>query len=207
MCYNREDCDNFTPSPLNKTVCLIHCSRNPEVAEVAFAHDWYNPTKGERVMKVITLREEGTSIKEARLTEEFDDVDKFINMMNEENKVKIVKSNMDLRESERKAIVEAEGELLQKPERPKEEAMTLDPKEVMVNIQQKMKEYEEKVISESVIEHDEEKIREKIQKIQKDLNREKKDVEECPYCGRSFKKLYAHLRFCKKKPIEKDGEE
>ncbi len=141
MCYNRVECDSFTESPFNSSVCLIYCSRNPDVIEQDSAYDWFNPTKEEKtIRKPITRRQEKDDKQETKVEEDFDEVNKFINMMNQQ---KIRPSPADLRESEAKAIKDAEGEMIQKPEPPKRPYKTLDPSNIILNLQKKMNKNEE----------------------------------------------------------------
>lgn len=163
------------------------------------AYDWFNPIKGEKtVRKPITRRQEKDDRQGTKVEEDFGEVDKFIDMM---NKQKTRPSTADLRESEAKAIEDAEGEMIQKPEPLKRPYKTLDPSDIILNLQKKMKKEEEELVKESEIIHDEQHIRDKIDKIQKELNVSKeKRLNKCPHCGREFKRLDAHLRFCKLKP-------
>lgn len=199
MCYNRIECDSFTESPFNSSVCLIYCSRNPDVIEQDNAYDWFNPTKGEKtIRKPITRRQEEDDRQETRVEEDFGEVDKFIDMM---NKQKTVPSSTDLRESEAKAIKGAEGEMIQKPEPPKRPYKTLDPSDIILNLQKKLNKSEEKIVKESEVIHDEQHIKDKIDEIQKELNVSKeKGLDKCPHCGKEFKRLDAHIRWCKSKP-------
>ena len=200
MCYNRVDCRHFIESPFNRSACLLYCSRNPDVIEKDYAYDFYNPS-GDKVMVKIILRENKNNTQATTVTEEFGEVDKFIKMMNDQKQPSIT----DLKRSEAKAIIDSEGELLQKPEPSRRPVKTLLPSEVMKNMQQKMKEKEKKIIEESETEHDEQEIRDKIEKIQRDLNVAKiKGLSMCQYCKKEFKRLDAHIKWCKLKPA---GEE
>jgi len=232
MCFHRVECWNFYPSSFNKASCCIHCKRNPDVVDTDYAFDYYNPMKGEKVFRAPLIpRKNEDDVErtgEATIKDDFGEVDAFINQMDKTNK--IVKSPADLRQKEVEAIEGTEGELLGKPE-PEQPSkrFTLDPAEVMLNRQKKMKETEAQTTKEAEHIHeipqleeaekveeiekveqpstDEEKLTTKIDEIMKIIEEENKIEKDipanvCPYCKREFKRVDAHIRWCKEKPTE-----
>lgn len=227
MCFHRLDCWNFFGSPFNKASCCIYCKRNPDVVDEDYAFDYYNPKKGEAIFRAPLIprkTEDGTEkTEEATIKDDFSEVDAFINQMDKTSRAsKIVSSPVDLRQKEMEAIEGTKGELLGKPEQPSPKRLTLDPAEVMLNRQNKMKEDEAQAIEEAEHTHempqlevpkevpkeqpsiDEEKLSSKIEEIMEIIAEEEENIPDnvCPYCKREFKRVDAHIRWCKEKPTE-----
>jgi len=227
MCFHRIECWNFFGSPFNKASCCIYCKRNPDVVNEDYAFDYYNPKKEDKIFRapLIPRKNEDNVEKtgEATIRDDFGEVDNFISHMDKANK--IVKSPVDLRQKEAEAIKGTEGELLGKPEPPETptKRFTLDPAEVMLNRQKKIKVDEVQAIKEAEHIHempqseqpieqpieqpsiDEEKLASKIDEIMEIIEEEsRKDFPPnvCPYCEKEFKRVDAHIRWCKEKPAE-----
>jgi len=208
MCYYKIDCDNFIASPHNDTVCAIYCYYNPRVEDSDVAPDMFVRGKGRRkILTKLYKKPEDVSIKR----EQIDDEDGIDNEMREADRLieEMQKANLRVNPAEEEIIKDTEGELIDEAHRPQ----VRFPREKGDTVAQIMKqrqenkptptlsEEEKQVVQDSEQVHDEIKDeKELIAKI--DAIAKDKPTHKCPHCGKEFKNVAVHLRFCKHKPKE-----
>lgn len=199
MCYYKTECGNFIPSPYNDTVCAIYCYYNPRVEDSDVAPDMF--VRGKKRMMTVLYRKPEEGSKKQESDDEIKQADTLIEDMQ--------KANLRVNPTEEEVIRDTEGELIDEAHRPqvrfpREKGDTVA--QIMKQRQQNkpkstLSEEEKQTIKDTEQVHDEveseKALRAKIDAIGKD-----KPTHVCPHCGKEFKNVAVHLRFCKHKPKE-----
>ena len=196
MCYFSDRCSNFIFSPFNSSVCSIYCMHNPNVANQEDAPDMLVTGEKRLFVKLYRPKPKERKITNDKGEEIIDDemvqADEFIKKMQE--------ANIRLTPAEEETIKNTEGELIDGTE----VAPPTKRQNTVKQVIQKMKKpktelevEEQQVIKDTIQVHDDaQSLNEKIAEIQEEVEKR----TPCPYCGKEFKNVAVHLRFCKLKP-------
>ena len=197
MCYFNDVCTNFIPSPYNSSVCAIFCMHSPNVTVQDEAPDMLCK-EGKRIFVKLNKPNQKKNDKRTLVDDEMAQADELIKQMEEDN--------LRIKPKEQKVIDDTEGELIDGTEPPtlrKNRETNSTVEQIMKRLKTPKSELstkEKKSIEDSVQIHDDaQSLKEKMAEIEEEMERR----TPCPYCGKEFKNVSVHLRFCKAKKQQK----